>query len=235
MDTPARTLIRRSYLIQAFVGAALINLALFGVLPGLIHMDRTSNDLESLNTVNFTRLKRQPPPPKSQKAQPDKKKEPEKAPEKIHRIARQKQVVPQKQLQLNMPALDLDIDPRISGGIPMVAPPKASVPQAEAPDFSAVMDETAVDTIPVPKFKRSPRYPYRAKRMGMEGEVKIRFLVSKEGDVSHIEILASNPPKVFDQSVLNAVSSWKYVPGELMGKKVATRVTTSIIFNLEGK
>ena len=68
--------------------------------------------------------------------------------------------------------------------------------------------------------------------MGMEGEVKIRFLINKEGDVSHIEILAPNPSKVFDQSLLNAVSSWKYAPGELMDKKVATRITTSIIFNL---
>ncbi|NDY74499.1 energy transducer TonB [Desulfobacter hydrogenophilus] len=234
METEARRQVRRSYLIQAFFGAALINLALFGILPGLIHMDKTSNDLESLNTVNFIRLKNQPPPPKP-KNTPDKKKEPEKAPEKIHRIARQKQMVPKKQLQLNMPALDLDIDPRISGGIPMIAPPKAPVPQTAASDFNAVMDETAVDTIPVPKFKRSPQYPYRAKRMGMEGEVKIRFLVSKEGEVSQIEILESNPPKVFDQSVLNAVSSWKYTPGELMGRKVATRVTTSIIFKLEGQ
>ncbi len=226
-------LVNRSYIIQGILGAALINLTLFGLLPGLIHMDKQSSDLESLNTVNFTRLKRQPPPPKP-KEKKQKKEPPKKKLEKIHRVTHQKQVVPKKQLTLKMPNLDLNIDPRISGGIPMIAAPEAPVaPVAATPNFDTIMDETDVDTIPVPKYKRSPQYPYRAKRMGIEGEVKIRFLVSKEGNISQIEILSANPPKIFDESVLNAVSSWKYAPGELMGRKVATRVTTSVIFKLE--
>ncbi len=233
MGSKTNSLVNRSYLIQGILGAAMINLALFGLLPGLIHMDKQSNDLESLNTVNFTRLKRQPPPPTPKKTKTEKKPPKEKV-EKIHKVAHQKQTVPKKQLILKMPNLDLNIDPRISGGIPMIAPPDAPVaPVAATPNFDAIMDETAVDTIPVPKYKRSPRYPYRAKRMGIEGEVKIRFLVSKEGDISQIEILSANPPKIFNESVLNAVSSWKYAPGELMGRKVATRVTTSVIFKLE--
>ncbi|PIE61125.1 MAG: biopolymer transporter ExbB [Desulfobacterales bacterium] len=233
MGNKANSLVNRSYLIQGLIGAALMNLALFGLLPGLIHMDKQSNDLESLNTVNFTRLKRQPPPPKPKHKKSEKKPPKEKL-EKIHRVVHQKQTIPKKQLTLKMPNLDLDIDPRISGGIPMISAPVApQAPVASTPNFDGIMDETDVDTIPIPKIKRSPRYPYRAKRMGIEGVVKVRFLVSKEGDISQIEILSANPPKIFNESVLKAVSSWKYAPGELMGRKVATRVTTSVIFKLE--
>ena len=223
---------QRSYLIQGIIGAMVINLALFGLLPGLIHMGKPSNDLESLNVVNFTRIKPQPIQPKP-KEKP-KEKEEEKPKEKIHKVAQHKQQkVPRKQLNLNMPALDLDIDPRLSGGIPMISAPEAPTVADSGPDFDAIMDQSAVDTIPVPRFKRPPRYPYRAKRMGMEGEVKIRFLVDKEGNVSDVTILSSEPPGVFDEAVLNAVSSWKYAPGELMGRRVATLVTTSVVFALE--
>lgn len=224
---------QRSYLIQGIVGAMVINLVLFGLLPGLIRMETRSNDLESLNVVNFTRIKPQPPQPKPKEKPKEKKEEPKK---KIHKIAHHnRQRVPKKQLKLKMPALDLDIDPRLSGGIPMIAPPETG-PVADSGsdiDFDAIMDLDAVDTIPVPRFKKQPRYPYRAKRMGTEGEVKIRFLVDKEGTVSDITILSSDPPGVFDEAVLNAVSSWKYAPGELMGRRVATLVTTSVVFALE--
>lgn len=225
---------QRSYLIQGLAGAMVINLALFGLLPGLIRMETRSNDLESLNVVNFTRIAPTPAQPPPKEKQQEKKEEPPK--EKIHKIASHKQQrVPRKQLKLNMPAPDLDIDPRLSGGIPMISSPEPEAVADTGPDidFNAIMDQNAVDTIPVPRFKKQPRYPYRAKRMGTQGKVKLRFLVDKDGNVSDITILASDPPGVFDESVINAVSSWKYAPGELMGRRVATFVTTSVVFALE--
>ena len=133
-----------------------------------------------------------------------------------------------------MPAMDLDMDQRLSGGIPVVSPAlEADLPAKSMPDFNAVMDQNQVDTIPMPTFKTPPRYPYRAKRMGLEGVVKVKFLVDRDGHVSNVEILSASMPGVFDESVINAVSSWKYSPGELMGKRVATMVTTEVIFKME--
>jgi len=43
----------------------------------------------------------------------------------------------------------------------------------------------------------------------------------------------ANPPGFFEEAVLDAVSTWKYAPGELMGRKVKTLVTTSVVFKLE--
>jgi protein TonB len=117
----------------------------------------------------------------------------------------------------------------------VVSAPRGPAPTQTLPDFNAVMDQNQVDTIPMPTFKTPPRYPYRAKRMGLEGVVKVKFFVDKEGRVSEVTILSASVPDVFDESVINAISSWKYSPGELMGEKVATMVTTEIIFKMEGQ
>ena len=223
---------QQSYLVQGVLGAMIINLALFGLLPGLIHMETRPGDLESLNVVTFTRIKPQPVQPEPEKKEEPKEEEP---PEKIHKIVHHEQLnVPKQQLKMQMPSLDLNIDPRLSSDIHMVssATPGPAAPGA-GPDFTGIMDLDAVDTIPVPRFKSAPRYPYRAKRMGREGTVKISFVVDKEGQVSNIKIVEATPPGFFEEAVLDAVSTWKYAPGELMGRKVKTLVTTSVVFKLE--
>ncbi|WP_320043885.1 energy transducer TonB [uncultured Desulfobacter sp.] len=223
---------QQSYLVQGVLGAMIINLALFGLLPGLIHMETRPGDLESLNVVTFTRFKPQPIEPEPEKKEEMKEEEP---PEEIHKIVHHEHLnVPKQQLKMEMPRLDLNIDPRLSSDIHMVSSGKSGpVGTGAGPDFSSIMDMDAVDTIPVPRFKAAPRYPYRAKRMGREGTVKIRFLVDKEGYVSDIRILDAKPPGFFEEAVLDAVSTWKYAPGELMGRKVKTLVTTSVVFKLE--
>ncbi len=233
--SPPLSPLTKSYLIPGFLGALIINILLFCSLPGMIIMETQKNDIESLNVVNFIRIK--PSPLQPMKKEPPPEKEPEKEPEKIHKISRQMSKRPVKrQLTLDMPAMELNMDQRLTGGIPVVSAPTGPVmPTQTQPDFNAVMDQNQVDTIPMPTFKTPPRYPYRAKRMGLEGVVKVKFLVDKEGCVSGVAILSASVPDIFDESVINAISSWKYSPGELMGKKVATMVTTEIIFKMEGQ
>ena len=226
------TLVFKSHLGRSLAGALLINLVLFCSLPGLISVTRQDNDVESLNVVNFTRIKpEQPLPPEKPKPE---EKEPEE-PKKVVDMARTKptRVTPQS-FKMNLPQMDLDIDPRLTGGVPVVAALPQVQPQATI-DFNGLFDMDDLDAIPVPSFKTNPRYPYRAKRLGLEGEVKIRFLVDKEGTVSDITIVEATPPEIFDKSVINAVSTWKYTPGELSGRQVATLVTTTILFKLEGQ
>jgi len=57
--------------------------------------------------------------------------------------------------------------------------------------------------------------------------------VDAAGRVSRVTILESNPPGIFDESVLKALPSWKFTPGELGGKAVNTWVSTVIEFDLE--
>lgn len=224
--------VHKSYLLQGFMGALMVNIVLFCSLPGFINYQRTDSDIESLNLVYISRIKPDTIREKPEKKLPEKKEKPKPELQKIKPIKTHRPI--RKKLKMEMPDINFEINQKISGGIQVAAPEPVIKKEVQAlADFSAVMGMGEVDTIPALSFKKNPRYPYRAKRMGIEGKVQIRFLVDKNGLVSNIEILEATPSDIFNDSVIKAVSSWKYLPGELLGQKVATLVTTSVVFKME--
>ncbi|MGM0404242.1 MAG: energy transducer TonB, partial [Thermodesulfobacteriota bacterium] len=85
---------------------------------------------------------------------------------------------------------------------------------------------TAVSRMP-------PVYPMNAKRRNIEGWVRVRFIVDKEGTVEDIEILEEKPPGVFDRAVIDCVSGWRFNPGTVGGVPVRTVAETTIRFELD--
>jgi protein TonB len=130
--------------------------------------------------------------------------------------------------EIVLQAPPFDINPRLTAG-PAVSPP-ASTPPA---DFPTAYDEGQVDQAPASVVKTRPAYPYRARRLNLSGEVRVRFLVGPSGRVRDIQIIQADPPDVFDHSVISALSSWRFAPGRVQGRPVATWVTTTIVFRLE--
>jgi len=150
----------------------------------------------------------------------------EKPPPEVLPLPRLSQQSPKpRQLKLETPDLSFEINPKLDMGM-AVAPPEPE----PVKDF---FDQGEVDQLPMTVFRMKPLYPFRAKRLGIEGSVKVKFLVDSAGRVSHVNILESNPPGVFDESVLKALPSWRFSPGELGGKAVNTWVSTVIQFDLE--
>ncbi len=90
-----------------------------------------------------------------------------------------------------------------------------------------------VDTMPQAVAATQPMYPYRAKRLGVEGSVKIRFLVNTSGRTDLFKVLAANPPGEFEQTVEKTVKNWKFKPAMKDGRAVETWVETMIQFKLE--
>jgi protein TonB len=64
----------------------------------------------------------------------------------------------------------------------------------------------------VPQIRIEPDYPPQARDRGLEGWVTFRFTVTKEGRVKDIEIVDSEPQRIWDSATIRAVSSWKYQP-----------------------
>jgi len=132
----------------------------------------------------------------------------------------------------NFPTLDFKVNPDLP------ANPSAPVFPMEKVKFSPrAMDDiytgAEIDNSLVPRVHMPPVYPFQAKRRGIEGWVKVSFLVNAQGDVENISILESSPEEIFDQSVLNALPRWKFTPGTIQGVPVKTRVETTIRFELE--
>jgi len=80
------------------------------------------------------------------------------------------------------------------------------------------------------KINRNKSYPRIAKRRGMQGSVKVRFMISSSGQLLNIKILSG--PKVFHSSTKNAIKrSLPYTPpkGILKG---STPLTISVDYKL---
>jgi protein TonB len=80
-----------------------------------------------------------------------------------------------------------------------------------------------------------PRYPYEARRNGIEGRVVIRFVVNAEGDVLEPEVAEVEPPDiagVFDEAALQAVARYKFKAAIKDGEPVDCIVKLPIVFEL---
>lgn len=96
-----------------------------------------------------------------------------------------------------------------------------------------VMTEKSVDQPPIPKLRVPPEYPKSARAKNITGYVVLSLLVDEEGSVQQVEILESQPQKVFDEASVLAVRQWKFEPGRYKGKPVKTWVKQVVKFELQ--
>ena len=209
--------------------SALLNITLFGLMPGLIQM--VPNDQESLKdikTIQVIRMKHQEIPPKKKEIKKPKPKEP---PKKL-KTATATRVVKQKIMRLK-PRLPFKLNPRLpAASASLVMPPMENFTM-DGPVLKGRYDMGELDSPLTPLAKIPPIYPMRAMRRGIEGWVKVRFMVTSKGQVQELKILEASPEKIFEKSVINCVSKWKFKPGKVEGAPVNTMVETTIRFELE--
>lgn len=99
-------------------------------------------------------------------------------------------------------------------------------------------DERRGDSsLAVPKYEGNPKppYPEAARHRGYEGTVKLQVEVLATGKVGKIEIKESSGHKELDQSALQAVKEWSFIPARLAGDPVKTTVIVPITFQLRDK
>lgn len=102
-----------------------------------------------------------------------------------------------------------------------------------APAFTGVFMASELDSPLTPLAKVPPIYPLRASRRGIQGWVRVQFVVNTAGEVENPEILEADPDQIFDSSVINCVAQWKFKPGTMEGVAVSTLAQTTIKFQLE--
>jgi len=199
----------------------LLNMVLFSLMPALIcDAPGKKEGREDFHVVNMIRIK--PPDPKVEK--PEKKVEPKK-------ITEIKQPLHQKKIEL--PKFVFEINRKLPGGpVFLPSPPMATL------DFShfglkGAYEIGEIDGPLVAIAQVPPVYPLRAKSRGIEGWVKVKFLVNNQGFVENLEIIEAAPKDVFDTCTKKCVSAWRFSPGTVEGEPVNTRVITTIRFELE--
>jgi protein TonB len=202
------------WLIPACALAVLLNFALLAGAARLSGDRLHSADITDPVGVSLVTLKPTAPPPPPEKKETPKPK-PKPRPDFTPELSRPSFDAP------DAVVINLQID--------------ESLFDAEGPRGGFIFNAADLDAPPTAVVRTTPVYPYRAKQRNIEGVVEVMFLVGVDGRVSKVQILSSNPPGLFDEAVLKAVSQWKFRPGSLEGKQVPSWVRTPIEFTLDSR
>jgi len=106
---------------------------------------------------------------------------------------------------------------------PTGVPPSASEARPASPRF----DVAYLDN---PK----PAYPLSARRMQLEGTVRLRVFVNAAGRAEQVELQATSGSPVLDRSAMDAVRRWRFVPARRGEEAVPAWVIVPIVFTLNG-
>jgi len=102
---------------------------------------------------------------------------------------------------------------------------------------ATLADREARRVIPVSELvavRRPPAaYPRRAEERDISGWVDVEFRVAADGSTDDIRVVAAEPEDVFDRSVINAVSGWRFEPREFRGQVIEQRTSARVVFRLE--
>ena len=113
-----------------------------------------------------------------------------------------------------------------------------AVPPAFAPPAGS-SSNVSQRTVTPPQFGAAylnnpkPGYPATAKRMGLEGTVMVKVLVSREGDPLKVEIAHSSGYEILDNSAVQAVRSWRFIPARLGDSPLEGWVQVPLAFHLK--
>ncbi len=165
--------------------------------------------------------------------------EPERVPEPKPVIRKaepvQKVVKPEPVPQPAEPVPAAEAVPAVSAE-PTAAPvPVPVVAQQEPP----VVEEMK-EVIEPPKFgaaylhNPAPKYPPLSRRIGEEGRVLLRVLVSANGAAQSVEIEAGSGSARLDQAALDAVKKWRFIPAKRDKEPISAFVIVPIQFTLNG-
>lgn len=112
---------------------------------------------------------------------------------------------------------------------PTPTPVAAPAPVVAAP--AAVPTQPRVDAGYLDNTK--PAYPAIARRMGEQGRVMLRVHVAADGNATEVQLHTSSGSPRLDQSALDTVRRWKFVPARLGQDPVAAWVLVPIAFTLK--
>ncbi|MDO8904709.1 energy transducer TonB [Hydrogenophaga sp.] len=123
---------------------------------------------------------------------------------------------------------------------PVLMPEISQAPASESSPAQAVVKaEPAAARIELPSSDAdylsnpAPAYPALSRRLGEQGKVVVRVFIEASGSATRAEIGSSSGYERLDQTALQTVQRWRYVPGKRNGVPEAMWFNVPITFVLE--
>jgi len=209
----------------ALAATLALNFALFSGIPRLMKPgEERVVSSPPLQQIQLTRLRRPEPEPPEEKPDPPEQIKPKEAPP--------KELKP-RQPAMKTLSLAIDINPRLPAVPGAPALPRVMSASLDNLDLSGVFNPGDLDRPLTVLSRIPPVYPFRAKAKGIEGWVSVAFTVNKQGLVQDITVLEAEPKTLFNDSVIQCLSAWRFKPGQIGREPVSTRVSTRIRFELK--
>lgn len=121
---------------------------------------------------------------------------------------------------------------------PATAAPPAPTAVREQPDSKPIESIVRLPprvpggvSPPMVIYKQEPIYTEEARRAKVAGTVALSVIVDTEGNARNIQVAHSLDPGL-DQKAMEAVSNWKFKPGQKDGQPVNVRATIEVNFRL---
>lgn len=105
----------------------------------------------------------------------------------------------------------------------VVAEKAAAEPVVEPPSFGAAYLNNP-----------APVYPTQARRMGEQGKVLLKVLVSQDGKAETVKVDTSSGHQKLDQAAIDAVKKWSFVPAKRSNQPISAYVLVPVNFTLNG-
>lgn len=118
----------------------------------------------------------------------------------------------------------------ISSGADHATPPPAPPPTRTA--NSARIGVGEVEQAGKLIYKVEPIYPPLARQAKIQGTVRMRAVIAKDGTVQDLEVV-SGPPLLV-RSAIDAAKFWRYLPTEVGGQAVEVETFIKVTFSLSG-
>jgi protein TonB len=80
--------------------------------------------------------------------------------------------------------------------------------------------------------KVEPTYPMLARSARIQGNVVLKAIIDKEGNIQDLQLVSGHPMLV--PAAIQAVKQWRYRPYLLNGQPVEVETTITVIFSLTG-
>ena len=119
------------------------------------------------------------------------------------------------------------------------AAPAEPVKVAEAPKAQPVVEKPTEDKIEPPRFGVSylnnpaPDYPAMSRRIGEEGRVLMKVLVSADGTAEDVQIEKSSDSERLDNAAIQAVKRWRFIPAKKNNQALSAYVMVPMKFSLD--
>jgi protein TonB len=97
----------------------------------------------------------------------------------------------------------------------------AAAPVIEPPSFGAAYLNNP-----------APAYPMVARRMGEQGKVLLKVLVSQDGKAETVKVDTSSGHHKLDQAAIEAVKKWSFVPAKRSNQPISAYVLVPVNFTL---